>query len=266
MRWVWLILLGCRAHSPSSHIVDGPVLYQADFVGVFGPTVSAATGEVFQTQQEVSMQLRLRLEPTRGFRDGSYGRNIYIESASVYVGNAQTASPLPTQLTGRTVELRTFPDGEILDVAWADKVAGPGRYLDVFEIIYPALSPSAPTIAAGEVVKQRIIWPFRMENTMRWDNIVDASWQNHGKSEMVGTESWLLSYEGAWGTEGKIRGTQPKQEWRAHGEAKGNVHFDNQTSDLLHHSMEWTREVTVRGEVGAIIQRQTFTGHVERVR
>ena len=266
MRWVWLVMVGCRAHSPSTHAVDDSVVYQAEFVGMFGPIESASTEEVFQSELEVRMQLRLRLEPTRGFRDGSYGRNIHIDAATVRVGTDDALLAVPTELRGRTVELRTFPDGEILDVTWADKVAGHGRYLDVFEIVYPALSPSAPTIAEGEVVKQRIIWPFRKENTMRWDNIVDASWHNHGKSELAGVEAWSLSYEGAWGTEGKTRGMLPKQEWRAHGVAKGDAHFDKETSNLIQHSMEWSRDVTVRGEAGVVIQRQRFTGSVERVR
>ena len=264
MRWVLLVLLGCRAHTPATDAIDTPVLYQAEFVGVFGPIESERTGEVFQSEMEVKMQLRLRVEPTRAFRDGSYGRNIYIDSVSVQTGS--DAQPIATQLRGRSVELRTFPDGEILDIAWSDKVAGDGRYLDVFEMVYPAVSPSAPTISEGDIIKQRIIWPFRIENSMRWDNIVDAIWRNHGKSEVTGGETWLLSYEGAWGTEGKTRRMLPKQEWKGRGAAKGDVHFDKKTSDLVRHSMNWSRVVSVRGEGGVLIQRQEFTGSMERVR
>ncbi len=266
MRWLWLVLFGCRAHTPSTNAVEASVLYQAELVGVFGPIEDQTSGDVLQEELEVKMELRLRIEPTRGFRDGSYGRNIYIESASIQERTGESHVAFESELVGRSVELRTFPDGEILDVAWADKVAGPSRYLDVFEIMYPAVSPAAPTISEGDLVKQRIIWPFRLENIMRWDNIVDAVWRNNGKKEIDGIEVWSISYEGPWGTEGKTRRMVPSQIWMANGAAKGSVYFERKTSDLVSHTFEWSRVVSVKGKSGDVSQAQTFTGSVGRIR
>lgn len=241
------------------------MVYQAQLVGVFGPLLVTSTGESIQDQREVAMELRLRVEPSRAFRDGSYGRLIHVESANLSQKTDGALSPLEGHLVGRTVELRTFPDGEILDISWADKVAGPSRYLDVFEVIYPALSPAAPSISEGEAVKQRIIWPFRQENELRWDNIVDAVWRNHGQDNIRQVETWRLSYEGAWGTEGKTRRASPAREWKASGKAKGTAHFDRRSSDLVSHSIDWSRVVTVAGVAGKLTQSQQFSGSVERL-
>ena len=101
---------------------------------------------------------------------------------------------------------------------------------------------------------------------MRWDNIVDAVWQNNGKKQIDGNEVWSISYEGPWGTEGKTRRMVPSQIWAANGAAKGNVHFDRKTSDLVSHSFEWSRVVSVKGKSGELIQTQDFTGRIGRVR
>jgi len=234
-------------------------------LGDFGPVVSEASGETIQGALQVRVDLRLRVEPTRKFRDGSYGRLIYVDGASLERVNESEDVPVANDLVGRTVELRTFSDGEILDISWIEKLAGQGRYLDAFEVIFPAISPSAPTISEGETVKQRIIWPFRNANEMRWDNTIDAVWSNHGTVQVGEVDAWKLSYEGAWGTEGKTRRSVPSQEWRARGESKGTVHYERKTSDLIEHHLEWHRLVSVEGAGDTLNQEQRFEGHVERL-
>ena len=100
---------------------------------------------------------------------------------------------------------------------------------------------------------------------MRWDNIVDAVWRNNGKEEVGSIETWSISYEGPWGTEGKTRSPMAKQTWTANGTATGTVQFDRKTSDVVTHALEWNRTVSVVGHSGQLNQVQQFSGTLERV-
>ena len=263
---VWMAWFGCSTHVPAGSTVDTVVRYQVEISGDFGAITVEEPGVPLQPASTVSLSLLLRLEPSRQFRDGSYARLVYVDGAKLTQDSEEKSLDMSLELQGRTVELRTFPDGEILDVSWGEKVAGQGRYLDVFEVVFPAISPSAPTISEGQTVQRRIIWPFRDANELRWDNIVDAVWQNHGRSAEGETDSWDLSYSGAWGTEGRTRRSEPKQTFRANGQAEGTLSFERRSAELLEHQFMWHREVVVEGATGVVTQQQRFSGRVERIR
>jgi len=260
-----LAWLGCSVHIPAVTSIEVPVRYRVQITGQFGDVQAVGSDDILQPATSVAMTLLVELEPTRKFRDGSYARLVRFKRAEMVQGTGEAQAALSIDLAGRTVELRTFPDGEILDISWGEKVAGQGRYLDVFEVVFPALSPAAPAIAEGESVKSRIIWPFRKAKALRWDNIVDTVWENHGRVEVGETDAWKLSYSGPWGTEGQTRRTVPPQKLEAKGMADGTVHFDRRTSDLVDHRFVWSRTVTVQGRTGILSQEQHFEGHVEVV-
>ena len=100
---------------------------------------------------------------------------------------------------------------------------------------------------------------------MRWDNIVDAVWSNHGHASIGAKDTWKLSYEGDWGTEGKTRRSSPAEEWLAKGTATGTAHFDRKSSDLVSHRLEWSRKVSLKGEATTVTQEQRFSVQVERL-
>jgi hypothetical protein len=252
-------------HMPAGTTIDTPVRYRVEISGDFGEIASTASENPLQAATSVSLSLMLRLEPIRQFRDGSYGRLIHVDSAQMQHGQGEVQSQVALELVGRTVELRTFADGEILDISWGEMVAGQHRYLDVFEVVFPAISPSAPSISEGQTVKRRIIWPFREAGRLRWDNIVDAVWQNHGRTMVGQTDAWKLSYTGPWGTEGKSRRTVLSQTFNATGVAEGTLHFEPRSADLVDHRFSWQREVVVSGDAGVVTQQQEFKGHVERI-
>jgi hypothetical protein len=265
---VWMVLMvwvGCSTHVPVRSTMDVPVRYRVEVSAEFGAIQSEQSTDALQAATMVSMSLLLRLEPTRQFRDGSYGRLMHVDGAEMTQGGDEPQR-LDLDLVGRTVELRTFADGEILDISWGEMVAGQRRYLDVFEVVFPVLSPSAPTISEGQTVRRRIIWPFRNGKLLRWDNIVDAVWENHGSATVGEIESWKLSYSGPWGTEGKARRSVPMQTLVAKGRAEGTLHFERLSSDLIEHRFAWERAVVVTGDEGVVTQHQRFEGHLERIR
>jgi hypothetical protein len=263
---VWMVWIGCSTHVPAGATIDRPVRYRVEVSAEFGAIQSEQSAEPLQAATMVSMSLLLRLEPTRQFRDGSYARLVHVDGAEMTQASGDEPQAIELDLVGRTVELRTFADGEILDISWGEMVAGQRRYLDVFEVVFPVLSPSAPTISEGQTVRRRIIWPFRNGKLLRWDNIVDAVWVNHGNATMGEMESWKLSYSGPWGTEGKVRRSVPMQTLIAKGTAEGTIHFERRSSDLMAHRFAWERAVVVTGDEGVVTQHQRFEGHLERIR
>ena len=263
-RWSLLLLLGCQAHSPSGAMNEEPERYQIRIDGEFGSVTAGKTGEVLQPSATIALELRVRMVPTRRFSDGSYGRLLYLERAKITRTDGPDEQVIDNQLAGRTVELRTFPDGEILDISWGGKVVGQGRYLDVFDVIFPAVSPSAPSLLDGEATRRNMIWPVRQSKMFRWDNMVEALWQNEGQVEVDGTSAWSLLYQGEWVTKGITRDAQPRRQWSAVGQSTGTIRYDTEGANMLEHRLDWTRTVSVRGEGGIVSQEQRFVGTVER--
>ncbi len=264
MRWFLLVVLGCRAHSPTGTMTEKPERYHVRIGGEFGPITVMETGDVLQPAMTIALELRVRLVPTRRFADGSYGRLMHVDGAQITRTDGSQTVNIENQLTGRSVELRTFPDGEILDISWGEKVAGQGRYLDVFDVVFPAVSPAAPSLADGERAKRSLIWPLRQSKMFRWDNTVEASWLNEGPVDILDVPAWALRYDGEWFTKGVTREARPPRQWDASGQSNGTIHFAQDGSDMIEHRLDWRRTVSVRGLGGIAVQEQRFVGTVER--
>jgi len=205
------------------------------------------------------LEMRLSSSPTRRFRDGSVGHLLRFEDVNLLVDS----TPQPIELEGRSVEIRTFLNGEILDIAWMDKVSGHGRYLDVFGVVFSALSPAPPSLKVAERSNRRIIWPFRVGKQLRWDNAVQAVWTNEGRVQTDdGHSAWKIKYSGPWSVTGGTRFQTPEIQYTARGAGEGTILMDVRERELLRHQFEWSRDVTVMG-VDAVSQAQTFRGTVE---
>ena len=253
----WMaIMVGCATHhpreTPSEETQQLFVTLEAEFGAV------EADGQILQESLEADLTIQASLQPVRRFRDGSVGSLFVVSEASLTVDG----EPVPLELAGRSAELRTFPNGEILDFSWGEKLSGPDRYLDVFGVVLPAVSPSPPSLEVGAEARRRIIWPFKSGRTLRWDNAVDAVWENEGEVEIGTRRSWKLSYEGPWSLEGKARFVEPIVTYRGKGRADGHVWMDAEAGTLIRHQFDWSREVIVEG-LSSIHQQQSFRGVVE---
>jgi hypothetical protein len=263
--WLSLLWLGCGAHKPPHN--DGPVIQRmaVRISANFGALADPDSGAVLQEGTSADLDLVIALSPTRRFRDGSQGQKILIETASLKVGT-EKKDHQALSLAGRTAELRTFPDGEILAIDWVDRLAGADRFIDVFEVIFPVISPAPPSLRAGEEASRRIIWPFLGASKLRWDSAVDAVWKNDGLETRADSKAWRLSYAGPWRTHGGRRVEPGRVQFRGEGEAEGTVWFDKTTGSLSAHTFSWSRAVKVKGTGGALTQSQTFEGTLEVIR
>ena len=259
-----LVGWGCSPHHQPTEAVKTE-RFVVHIEAHFGELVDPDSHGSLQGATEADLRIQLTLTPVRTFRDGSLGRIVSIESADLRVTEEGMDRPMPLTLAGRTAELRTFPNGEILDISWGDRLAGLGRYLDVFEIVFPAISPTPPSLDDGKEARRRIIWPFRSEPTLRWDNAVEATWTNQGVQGAGEEQSWQLHYAGPWALKGQTRNTPSPTSYVAEGQGSGTVEVEVMSGRLVSHDFEWERTAVVSG-ARALQQTQAFVGTVERIR
>ena len=259
--WLFLMLVGCGAHKPISDAGVGVHRVKVTIDGTFGALTVPDTDTVVRSAEAARLDLVLSMEPSRRFRDGSLGQTVTFDSATLSLG-ADGEAFESLELEGRAVELRTFPDGEILTIGWVDRIAGADRFIDVFEVLFPAISPAPPSLASGDRASRRIIWPFLGERKLRWDSAVDATWHNEGSEVRGSTKNWKISYAGPWRIHGGRRAAPGRIVFKAEGEAEGTTWFDHKTGVMSAHDFVWSRLVTVEGSSGALSQKQVFAGTV----
>ncbi len=214
-----------------------------------------------------SLELDVSMEQVRRFRDGSIGWLVRFESVSETL-SVQGGAPVPLDggLAGRVVELRTFEDGEVLDVDHGSHIAGRGRGGDVLDVLFPILSPAPPRVRAGQAAHRRMIWPFRIGSAVRWDNAVQAEWTQVETRKTKQGAVHVLHYQGPWRLKGSDRRVQPLLLFNAEGQVEGTIEVSGRNGALLQHQFEWTRVVGVReAEQAPMAQRQRYVGTLKRV-
>ncbi len=211
-----------------------------------------------------TLDTTISLTPSRSFRDGSLGSVLAFEEA---VLTDEGGRALPLTLAGRTVELRRFPDGEILDVNLADHVLGSDRLLGVFNLLFPLVSPFPPELPKdGMTVPRVLVWPVLDGKRNGWYERAETEWTLEGTEKIGEREAFRLRYVGPWTARGKdAEGTVPVA-LTAHGQASGVLWYDAATFDLLAQEFRWRRQVSWtagRGETATTVtQDQEFTGRV----
>ena len=206
--------------------------------------------------EDRSWHLRGRIEsdPGRVFRDGSTGylvRFVDLEESTTAEGPWLRAG-----LDGRSVEMRRFAGGEILDLAQLHHLSGAPRHGDVADVVFPGLVPSPPSIGAGDTRYRRTAWPYVLRKGVGWRQGLLATWTNEGVEGVGEGRTARLSYEG------KLEGTgdddRYEQSFAVTGTASGEVEVEVATGKLLRHQLDWTRKVALTSPSGEANQTQHF--------
>jgi hypothetical protein len=211
-----------------------------------------------------TLDTTISITSSRAFRDGSLGSVLRFEEATL---KTRDGAPLPLTLEGRTVELRRFSDGEILDIDLAEHVIASDRLLGVFDLLFPLVSPFPPELPKeGMTVHRVLLWPVLDQSRHGWYQRAETDW-TLARTERVGDrESHRLEYAGPWTGRGKDPvGTVPVA-LASHGHASGVLWYDTTTLDLVAQEFHWRRQVrwtAGRGEAATTVtQDQDFKGRV----
>lgn len=205
-------------------------------------------------------------QPSQIFRDGSLGHYVRFETAEGTLRRDGVASEVPLTLAGRTVEVRTFTDGELLDVTLMEHIAGVGRYGDVFDLIFPILTPTPPDLSGRQVIPRAMHWPVRLSET---EQLLNTLWAQWSMRESTPSE-WHLEYAGKWSIRGAQQAGGQKVPAGGSGKGSGEVWLRRTDSRLERHTFQWQRELTLiyaprPDDVLRIKQQQVFTGQLERL-
>ena len=266
-----VLLLGCAgrlAPAPAPDPIERFRLQiEADFSTVLPEELVDQPEAALLEPVGLDLDLTLTKEPSRTFRDGSLGYVVTFAAVEATLRRGEAAVPVDLSLTGRAVEIRAFGDGELLDVDLLEHAAGVGRYGDVFDLIFPVLTPAPPdTISSRAVIPRAMHWPVRLSKTEQLLNTLWASW-----SMMESTPAeWHLGYSGRWAIRGSQLAGGRRVPAGGEGEGSGEVWLSRQDGQLQRHTFQWQRELTLiyaprEDEVIRVKQQQVFSGQLERL-
>ena len=255
-----LLLTGCPKNLGGSP--KAASLYAFELHGSFSTQATEGDEPLPELVQagtgELHLRGQLRRTPSRVFRDGSRGWLLRFEDVQQA---ASAEGPwIEAGLSGRSVEMRGFPNGEILAIDDVEHIAGPERHGEVFDLLFPAVSPVVPEIDPGESSWRRNSWPMVVSNNRAWQNSLVASWTHQGREAGV----LQLSYEGKLEGKGKDGRLEMKSEQS--GQASGELRMRASDLKVLQHELDWTRVVEADyGERIELVQTQRLSGLIELV-
>jgi hypothetical protein len=190
---------------------------------------------------------------TRTFRDGSLGHLVRFEGMTGTVERPGAAPvPVPVALDGAFVELRAFPDGEVLKVSGVSRWVGEKGHVEALDLLWPVMCPHLPGSAREAADTFGTGWPA-------WASSAGLAVRSHLASRWsyakeAGASHWRYTGD-LLGTGGYVRGA---------GHAEGDVILGTGAARLAAHHFDWTRTVDTDWSTGAhVTQTWHATGRVE---
>jgi hypothetical protein len=270
------VAAGCVGRSGREVPQPAPVRYHVSVQAQFETSGQDGEGAALSALQGLgsraeALELDLSLRWAREYRDGSEGLLVAFDRAAGTARGPEGERRIdPHPLQGRSVELRRFPDGELLRVGLLEHVAGGDRGGELWAPVLAALSPRPPDIRGeGEHAARTARWPlFLNPGRGAWETI-DADWTLLPMARIGSDRCWNLRYAGDWRTEGGDAAASPSLVIRAQGRAEGEVWISRADHGLVRHTLRWSRRLHLplsvgAGAGGAIDQTQTYTAVLER--
>lgn len=251
-------LVACASRSGRLGAEAAPVTYRFELQAAFESSVVSPEGRQTELPQlpDSSMALRGRIQRTksRDFRDGSAGHLVQwldVEQALTPDGPWERS-----ELSGRSVEMRTFQDGEILDIQELEHLSHRPRYGDVYDFMFFLISPVVPRVDEGqEPVWRRASWPYLIEKGRGARTTLKATWTNLGFSDGPSGRSVKVAYEGE--LEGKGSDSAWGSQIALAGQATGTIDLRLPQARVVSHRFDWARTVTADFEgSGLQVQQQ----------
>ncbi len=177
---------------------------------------------------------------TRTFRDGSMGHLVRFPELRARIERGGQTVDVPVPFADAVLELRGFPDGEVLAVAGASRWTGEAGHIELLDVLWTGLSPHLPGSRA-EAEEHTSSWPAWVKDGPRVRHRLKARWTPGG-------DGW--TYEGALEGQGGYV--------EASGTARGTVTLAKGDTRLQGHTFTWTRTTRTTWPTGADV-RQTFT-------
>jgi hypothetical protein len=256
-----LFLFACGVKAPPREPLGPPQRYRADLViDVTTEAVDASGAPVAALAPLGAFSQRYQLDLSLAFVRDYPAR-----------AEAEGAAPITPGLVGRSLELRRFPDGEVLNIGLLQHAAGGDRHGELFDLLAPVLSPRPPDLPeVGATELRTARWPAFLDRQRGWWSTLEARWTLLATERIGPDRAWKLSYEGRWKVDGGDRSQGAPIEVTGEGPARGTVWLGQADHTLIRHELDWTRAIAItypsapQGPV-VVRQRQQTRGTVERL-
>ncbi|MFT5586892.1 MAG: hypothetical protein ACI9VR_004495 [Cognaticolwellia sp.] len=252
-------LLACAARPDPVPVPEAPPVWRFELATDYRTQGVDSEGEPIAALVPFAQQQ----EWLRGSLSRSYARRYPDDSQGwvVRFGLVETA-PTPegpwtrNELSGKTVELRGFDNGEVLALGGAEHLAGAPRYGEVLDFVFVAISPTVPDLKVGESGWRRQNWPFLVAKRRRMHSTLHAEWTAVERSP----QRAVMDYQGR--LEGRGLDTPAQASMTLSGQAQGQVVMRVGDASMEKHTLDWTRVMAIdyQGTGAQITQTQHVVG------
>ena len=251
-----LFLLACAGLQTGSTPTGPDRVYAVSLSSTFETQGAGADGEPLGAlagleQQEHHLRGRVVMTRSRTYRDDSIGWTVRFDE--LQEGPTADGPWIESGLEGRSIELRTFDDGQILAVVDAQHVTGDGRRGDVYDLLLPTLSPTVPALGSGDSAYRRSSWPFQVSSKSGTRSTLVAEYTHLG----VESRRAELAYGGT--LEGEGHDDHLDGELTLGGQVEGTVWMRTTDAVMVRHDAVWERDVVVEYASGARVAQQQRT-------
>ncbi|MFN7144693.1 MAG: hypothetical protein ACK4YP_13035 [Myxococcota bacterium] len=179
----------------------------------------------------------------RTFRDGSMGHLVRFSGLRGEVTRDGETVAVPVPFAEATIEVRAFPDGEILTVTGGAAWTGENGHFEMLDAVWPALSPHLPG-SKDEAAQFATSWPAWVPGGARVRNRLEAAWTPPS------------SAGGTWSYRGTLSGKGGNVELE--GTGTGEVSLMKGDQRIVSRStFDWDRTTHTRWGAGVSV-RQAF--------
>ena len=257
------LLLACAATPDPIAVPEAPPVWRFELAADYQTEGVDAEGQPIAVLAPYAEQR----EWLRGSLSRSYARRYQDDSQGwvVRFGLVESAPAAEgpwtrTELSGKSVELRGFDNGEVLALRGAEHLAGAPRYGEVLDFVFVGISPTVPDLKEGESGWRRQNWPFLVAKQRRMHSTLHAEWTATERSP----QRVVLDYKGK--LEGRGLDTPAQATMVLSGQAQGQVVMRVSDVSMEKHTLDWTRVMAVdyAGSGAKVSQTQHFVGSFQR--
>jgi len=241
--WVALVQGGCtRLHTAT---LKSAPLQQYTFVADLRAETSLADAQGNVLAEPSLPPLtghwegRMESQAVREFQDGSIGH-------LVRVLDTRGPGAEPSELSGRSFELRSFDNGEVLNLGLVEHLSGPPRMGDVLLPLWTATSPTVPHIPPGEKASRNVNLPYILDHDHGIRVTEELEWTYFGAERSpAGVRAHHFSYTGRLRGDGASGLDTALQLVSLTGTCSGDLWLDTDDLSVLSHAFQWDHTVTV---------------------
>ena len=218
--------------APSAWIIEGEATFSAQVIEG-EPLPEEGLSSLSGTS---ALRMRVNAATTANYADGSEGWTVRF--GEVAMGSGPDRLEPATALEGRGVEIRRFPEGELLSLQPLSGVVGVGRQLDAWDLVFPLLSPHPEGLEGAKGGLRMVHWTLRLVPGRQQRTACHTEWRLSPREG----DGWWAEYAGPCEVIGRDHLAAAQLRSTGTGRLSGRLELDP-TGTMVSHEMTLERTV-----------------------